>query len=145
MGDLTTNFSKVEFLCRCGKCEWNNPDSVSSYYLVDLANQLQLLRNYISKKEKRDVQIIAHCGIRCKDHNKNVGGEEYSRHLPGYYMKGQGAFDCHAAGMSNRKFRRYVKKAWKLKIIDGGCGLYSWGIHSDTSSRRFWGRFWGKP
>lgn len=152
MGDLTRNlsltrnFSKGEFACRCGNCKTSEPHMILTKYVIDLAKQLQALRDWITEKEGREVRIISHCGIRCAAHNKAVGGAQHSRHLPVFYVAGQGAFDCHAHGMSNWKFRRYVKQAWKLGIITGGCGLYRWGIHTDTSSRRYWGlwKFWAK-
>lgn len=147
MGDLTRNFSVIEFACRCGECMSSDPKNIELTYLADIANQLQNLRDWISEQEGREVRIISHCGIRCEQHNKKIGGESHSRHLPRYYLLMQGAVDCHAAGMSIWKFRRYVKRAWKQRIIFGGCGLYRWGIHTDTSSRRFWGlwKFWEKP
>lgn len=150
MGDLTRNISANEFICRCGKCEWSRVSEGLKNFVIIPAIQIQNLRNYINMEEGityplKEHRIIFHCGVRCDSHNQGVGGEDYSRHRPIFYLRMEGAVDCHASGMSNWKFRRYVKRAWKKGIIDGGCGLYNWGIHSDTSSRRFWGRFWGKP
>ena len=145
MGDLTKNFSTIEFVCRCGKCEWSKAGPVLKKLALPVAEQLQKLRDYISEKEGKDIRLISHCGIRCKPHNDFVGGVSSSRHLPRFYKAMQGAWDGHAHGIFMWKFRSYAKEAWKKGIISGGCGLYHWGIHSDKSHKRFWGRFWGKP
>jgi uncharacterized protein YcbK (DUF882 family) len=145
MGDLTKNFSKIEFMCKCGTCGWGNLRTIETDILKPIAEELQRLRDFVCLKERRDVPLIIHCGIRCPQHNKIKGGEEYSRHLPKFYIQKQGAADFHAGGLPNWKLRHYVKQAWKKGIISGGCGLYVWGCHVDTSRKRYWGLFWGKP
>jgi uncharacterized protein YcbK (DUF882 family) len=150
MGDLTKNISIDEMLCKCGKCQFSKPFPEAKEWFLPPAKQLQKFRDWINKtlKPEKEIQIIikqGHCGIRCKNHNFKVGGKLHSRHLPRFYSRGQGAIDFHCTGISGRKLRKYFKMAWKLGIISGGAGLYKNFVHSDTSTRRFWGRFWGKP
>lgn len=64
------NFKRSEFQCKCGcKCE------VEMY--TELLDILQAIRNKYKKP------VIVNSGIRCKAHNKAVGGVSHSRHLKG--------------------------------------------------------------
>lgn len=69
MGDLTKNFSRSEFACRCG-CGFADVDP-------ELVKGLQALRDLCSKP------ITITSGCRCKAHNKRVGGVSKSQHLLG--------------------------------------------------------------
>jgi uncharacterized protein YcbK (DUF882 family) len=134
MGNLTENFSEIEFTCRCG-CDT---------YLDSkhIAKELQKFRDWLSIQLEREVPLVVHCGCRCPEHNFKVGGVKYSHHLPTLYQNRQGAADIHGRGLFNWKLRKYAKKAFKLGIIKGGLGLYFWGIHIDCGPKRRWGHFW---
>lgn len=69
MGDLTENFSKKEFACKCG-CGFDdiNPELVS---------KLQEIRDHFENP------IIISSGCRCEIHNKSQGGAPASAHLKG--------------------------------------------------------------
>ncbi len=67
MGNLTKNFSRREFKCPC--CGKDDIDE----YLVDM---LQSIRDQVGP-----VNITS--GVRCKEHNKAVGGKPTSSHLKG--------------------------------------------------------------
>mgnify|MGYP001368224740 CR=1 FL=1 len=67
MGDMTPNFSKSEFACRCGCGE----DRISP----DLVERLQLTRDAFG----RGIKINSGC--RCVEHNKKEGGSPTSSHL----------------------------------------------------------------
>jgi hypothetical protein len=67
MGDLTKNFSRWEFACRCG-CGFNTVD-------FELLINLQVLRDEINSP----INIISGC--RCPKHNLNVGGATNSQHM----------------------------------------------------------------
>jgi len=128
---LTTNFYSTEFQCRhCGK------------YLdsTHIALQLQRFRNWVNAmvKSTKEIRFIVHCGLRCVEHNENVGGVSNSRHLPKWYEKRQGAADFHATVISNKKLAKLAKKAWRIGVLTGGLGIYKWGVHVDCSSRRQW-------
>ena len=69
MGDLTENFSKSEFACKCG-C---GVDKVDKKFLWEL----QLCR------EGAGISFKITSGYRCPKHNKEIGGSETSDHLRG--------------------------------------------------------------
>jgi len=69
MGDLTKNFSRREFACKCG-CGFDDVNK-------GLVHRLQVVRDIIQ------VRMIINSGCRCKTHNKNEGGESVSFHLIG--------------------------------------------------------------
>lgn len=71
MGDLTRNFDRSEFACKCG-CGFNKID-------LTLVGALQVFRDVINAR------IIVTSGCRCEAHNAdpNVKGAERSWHLFG--------------------------------------------------------------
>lgn len=69
MGDLTKNFSRYEFACKCG-C---GADQIS----IGLVHGLQEARNKYMKV------MIINSGVRCEEHNKEVEGRVDSEHLVG--------------------------------------------------------------
>lgn len=77
MGDLTENFSSFEFRCNCG-C---NNDNIS----MELVRRLQVTRDMLGRP------IRINSGVRCPDHNKSIGGEEDSEHVPLDGRPGEGA------------------------------------------------------
>jgi uncharacterized protein YcbK (DUF882 family) len=68
MGDLSRNFSRTEFACRCGCGE----DRIHP----DLIATLQRARDIYSKS------MTITSGVRCLDHNRAEGGSPTSSHLP---------------------------------------------------------------
>lgn len=71
---ITNHFTYGEFTCRCG-C-----DCIYSEYgenLLKLATVLELLRGHINRP------IRVNSGMRCAEHNHDVGGSQGSRHLVG--------------------------------------------------------------
>ena len=69
MGDLSENFSRHEFTCKCG-CGY---DAVHPL----LIQTLQHMRN------RAGVPITITSGCRCHAHNARVGGAKASRHMSG--------------------------------------------------------------
>jgi uncharacterized protein YcbK (DUF882 family) len=67
MGDITQNFSRWEFACKCG-CGLDKIDT-------RIVERLQVIRDIIS------VPIIITSGCRCPAHNEKVGGKPGSYHL----------------------------------------------------------------
>ena len=67
MGDVSKNFSRKEFACKCG-CGFDAVD-------VDLLAGLQALRDLAGK------QITITSACRCESHNKKVGGASKSYHV----------------------------------------------------------------
>ena len=72
MGDLTRNFSKREFACKCGDCQCDG-----SGMSKDFVNRLQRTRDRYGKP------ISVNSGVRCTAHNKDEGGKPDSEHLDG--------------------------------------------------------------
>lgn len=69
MGDISPNFNRSEFACKCG-CGFNDISEV-------LVEKLEALRKHFNSP----VQI--NCGCRCEKHNKSVGGAPGSQHMQG--------------------------------------------------------------
>ena len=69
MGDLSKNFSRHEFACKC-ECGF----SAISQKLVDM---LQTIRSYTGQP----MRVTSGC--RCPEHNAEVGGVRYSQHQYG--------------------------------------------------------------
>ena len=69
MGDLSANFDRKEFACKCG-C---GADHVSQV----LVDQLQRMRNMLRRP------IVIRSGVRCAAYNAKVGGEPDSGHITG--------------------------------------------------------------
>lgn len=67
MGDLTSYFSKSEFICKCG-C---GRDNIS----MELVEKLQRLRVLANRK------IVINSGCRCIQHNKDEEGKVDSAHI----------------------------------------------------------------
>ncbi len=65
---LSKNFSKAEIRCRCG-CGAGNIS-------MDLINRLQEVRDRLG------LPMRITSGVRCKNHNANVGGSLKSSHVP---------------------------------------------------------------
>lgn len=64
MGDLTKNFSKREFMCKCG-CGQSDID-------VEFVNTLQEVRDEATKLSGKDFKMPIMSGYRCPKHNNNV-------------------------------------------------------------------------
>jgi uncharacterized protein YcbK (DUF882 family) len=69
MGDLTTNFSRREFACRCG-CG-------ADHICPQLLAILQQIREAVGH------MLEIESGVRCMDHNLRVGGKPNSAHPRG--------------------------------------------------------------
>ena len=101
MGDLTANFSRAEFECKCG-CGQNQVEEM-------LVDRLQLLRDLIQ------VPITVSSGIRCATHNALMGGSANSQHLYG-----------KAADIFTDLVPMYeVHDKAKILFGDGGIGVYA--------------------
>lgn len=111
MGDLSKNFNKKEFACKCCGV------SKASKKLVD---GLQELRDLVD----RPITIVS--GYRCKKHNINVGGATNSQHVLG------NAADIKIDDMTIDEIIDAVEKIDVFK--NGGIGRYRSWVHVDVRS-----------
>lgn len=118
MGDLTENFSRWEFACKCG-CGFDDIN-------ICLVNRLQVVRDIIQ------VSIIINSGCRCKAHNKAVGGSSVSFHLTG-----EATDWCFPLSTSENL---YFQVAMMLKNWSGGFHYYKDKrfFHTDMGRKRRW-------
>lgn len=70
MGDLTRNFSRAEFACKCG-CGFDDIDR-------DLVELLQQIRSALG------APLTITSGCRCEEHNAKSGGAVTSAHVSGH-------------------------------------------------------------
>lgn len=70
MGDLTENFNRKEYACKCGCGKDNIKD--------ELAAKVQLVRNLVN----RGIRINS--GIRCEKHNAATKASPSSSHIDGW-------------------------------------------------------------
>ena len=110
MGDLSANFSKREFKCKCGDCEQVGPPD-------ELIEVLQEIRDHFGKT------VRVHSGHRCPAYNRRVGGASRSKHMKGI------AADITIKGNSPKKVQNYL-----LQKYDGqyGIGRYNTFTHIDV-------------
>ncbi|MBW1991811.1 MAG: DUF882 domain-containing protein [Deltaproteobacteria bacterium] len=118
MGDLTKNFSRREFACKCG-CGWDDID-------LRLVEALQRLRDLLG----RPVYVLSGC--RCPKHNREVGGARFSYHMPVEGRNTQGmAADVYVRGMPVYVLAAQAQQIQEFR--DGGIGRYedSGFVHLD--------------
>lgn len=108
MGDLTLNFSRSEFRCRCGKCDFDTVDA-------GLVLMLEKIRKHFNKP----VRINSAC--RCAYHNSAVGGGKASQHLYGR------AADVQVSGVSPDVVADFAET-----LNPGGLGRYNTFTHIDS-------------
>ena len=70
MGDLTTNFNRSEYACKCG-C---GKDDIKQ----ELAIKVQLVRDQLGRS------IRINSGIRCSAHNASINATPNSSHIDGW-------------------------------------------------------------
>lgn len=113
---MTRNFKIQEFECRCG-CEMPSDVYIN---IVKLANQLQVLRDFIGKPIK-----ITNA-YRCENHNEIVGGVKNSMHIFGK------AADLQVKGMTpNELYKTIDSLIDDGEMLQGGLGLYNTFVHYD--------------
>ena len=113
---MTKNFSKEEFDCSDGS-EMN----IAIYHnMVKVANQLQILRNYIGKP------ITINSGYRSEEYNASIGGAKNSQHIMGR------AADIVVKGMTPLAVHTTIELLIeKGDMLQGGLGLYDSFVHYD--------------
>lgn len=109
MGDISKNFSRYEFACKCG-CGFDTVD-------IELIQVLEDIRADYGHP------ITISSGCRCKKHNARVGGNDNSQHLYG-----------RAADFSVEGIPASMVYTKLLAMNPGkyGLGLYPAWVHIDT-------------
>jgi len=107
---LSDNFSREEFKCNCGKCDYDTVDSKLVEVLQDV-------------REKYNASVTVTSGNRCPAYNKEVGGVKTSQHVKGR------AADIQVSGIEPYEIAQYLD--WKYP--EGlGIGDYETFTHVDT-------------
>ena len=113
---LTNNFFKSEFDSKDGA---EMPEDVF-YNIQKLANQLQVIRNYIGKG------IKVNSGYRSPKHNKAIGGVKNSQHVLGK------AADLVVRGIKPEQLAIIIERLINDgEILQGGIGIYNSFVHYD--------------
>lgn len=107
-------FKKSEFKCKCGKYCDGYPAEID----LEMVKKADVIRERIGKP------IIVNSGVRCKQHNVNVGGAVASQHL-----EGKAADLACPSGSTPAEMAAIAEE---LMPNSGGIGIYSWGIHIDN-------------
>jgi len=110
MGDLSENFSRAEFRCKCGQCDQVGP-------APDLIIALQEMRDHFGQP------VTIHSGHRCKAYNRRIGGATFSRHIKG------DAADFTVSGVSNNDVQDYLLGKYRGRY---GIGRYNTFTHLDV-------------
>ena len=111
---VSNNFSSEEFRCRCGNCE----HSQGFVPPVGLLMALEDIRYFTQ------AVVTITSGIRCKDHNHNIGGSKYSKHLEGI------AADIQIASMTPQDVFSYMESRNYADLL--GLGSYNTFTHIDV-------------
>ena len=123
---ITKNFSLHEFACKDGS---ETPQEII-YNIQKLANQLQVLRNFVGKP------ITINSGYRSPEYNKQIGGVINSQHLLGR------AADIVVEGFTPKEVSNIIEDLiCRCDMLEGGLGTYSTFTHYDigyNGKRRRW-------
>ena len=107
---LSANFSRYEFKCKCGECDFDTVD-------IELVKVLQHLRDHF----KSPIKITS--GNRCFSHNEKEGGAKNS-----YHIRGRAA-DIQIKGVPPNEVQNYLESTYPLSY---GIGRYNTFTHIDT-------------
>ena len=118
---MTKNFSKEEFDCNDG-----SEMPINIYHnMVKVANQLQILRNYLGKP----IQINS--AWRSEEYNASIGGVKNSQHIMAR------AADIVVRDLTSTEVYNTIEELIeKGEILQGGLGLYDTFVHYDIRGER---------
>lgn len=119
-------FRREEFRCQCGGkyCDGFPAEPVEE--TVRLADEI---------RRRAGVPLNVNSGVRCKQHNADVGGVSNSLHLTGQ------AIDLAPIGgsISVARLQDIAEQVQAEKMPNrGGFGRYDWGVHIDNGKYSRW-------
>ena len=117
MGDLTANFNRAEYACKCGCGKDNIKD--------ELATKVQLVRDILNRP------IKINSGIRCSNHNTTINATPTSSHIDGW------AADLGYTGSA----ARYELLNAAFQVFDR-IGIAKTFIHVDVDATKTAGVVW---
>lgn len=119
-------FRRAEFRCQCGGKFCNGFPAEMAEETVRMADEIRRLAG---------VPLKVRSGVRCKQHNSDVGGVWNSLHLTGQ------AIDLAPIG-GNIPVARLQEIAEQVQAEmmpnRGGLGRYEWGVHIDNGKYSRW-------
>lgn len=115
-------FKRTEFRCPCPRC---------GGFPVEPDEKLVRTVDEIRHRLGRPIGIVdsGGSGVRCPEHNAEVGGVANSEHLYGR------AADLHCYSATPAELKAVAEA---VMGATGGIGLYSWGIHVDVGKYSRW-------
>lgn len=120
MGDLTKNFSRHEFACKCG-CGFAD-------IKPEVAEMCQIIR------DAAGVPVSINSGCRCQAHNKKVGGVPNSFHTSGH------AADLHSQ-LGGAKMYQLIHGLYNMGMLPNleYCKYYPAKnfVHIDCGKKRY--------
>lgn len=111
MGDISKNFNRSEFACKCG-CGMDTVDTGLLFMLQDIRDKFG--------------PIMINSANRCETHNKSVGGSDASQH------KKSRAADIVPLVASLEEVARYIDQSYS----NCGLGVYNSFIHVDSRNHK---------
>ena len=116
-------FTREEFRCQCGGKYCNGFPAEPAEETVRMADEI---------RRRAGVPLKVNSGVRCKQHNAEVGGVSNSLHTTGQ------AVDL-GGNIAPAKLHEIAAQVQAEKIPGkGGLGLYSWGVHIDNGKYSRW-------
>nr|DAG44939.1 MAG TPA: peptidase [Caudoviricetes sp.] len=119
-------FRRAEFRCQCGGKYCNGFPAEMAEETVRLADEI---------RRRAGVPLKVNSGVRCKQHNAEVGGVWNSLHLTGQ------AIDLAPIGgnISTTRLQEIAEQVQAEKMPNrGGLGRYDWGVHVDNGKYSRW-------
>lgn len=116
-------FRRTEFKCQCGGKYCDGYPAEPAEETVRMADEI---------RKRVGVPLTVNSGLRCKQHNAEVGGVSNSLHTTGQAVDLSG-------NIAPAKLREIAEQVQAEMIPGrGGLGLYSWGIHIDNGKKSRW-------